>query len=81
MQKAIQSPESNILWNVRNKIDPDFGFNLHDQASKYNVGESSLNAKISFLAPAIDAKSSISVARGTAMKMIAYLRAELEKKN
>jgi murein tripeptide amidase MpaA len=78
--KEQQSPESRILWEIRNSIDPDYGFNLHDQVSKYNVGETENNSKISFLAPAADVDSKIPPNRKLAMEMIAYLRAELEKK-
>jgi hypothetical protein len=51
---ALETPEARILKEVRDKYQPDFGFNLHDQGSHYTVGTTKRIAAIALLAPAFD---------------------------
>ncbi|MFZ0455191.1 MAG: M14 family zinc carboxypeptidase [Ignavibacteriaceae bacterium] len=66
-----QTPEGRILRNIFENIKPDFGFNLHDQSTKYSVGRGPNVAALSFLAPPINYKKSIDQVRKKAIKLIA----------
>lgn len=68
-----QSPESKVLYSVFNKINPDFGFNLHDQGREYSAGIKSRSAVISFLAPPFDYAKTINDNRTNSMKLISKL--------
>ena len=50
----LQFPESKILKSVQESIKPIFSFNLHDQSTRYTVGDSYKVATIAFLAPAFN---------------------------
>ncbi|KAB2843313.1 MAG: peptidase M14, partial [Melioribacteraceae bacterium] len=47
----LQFPESQTLKLMRDEIKPEFGFNLHDQNTRYSAGNSFKTATISMLAP------------------------------
>lgn len=70
---ALQSPESQILKHVRDSLEAQFGFNLHDQSKYYNVKKSDKPATISFLAPAFNYEKDINEIRGNAMRIIAKM--------
>lgn len=67
----LATPEAAILKKCRDDIQPDFGFNLHDQLTLWSVSGSLKPATLSFLAPSADAESSISPVRERAMLVIA----------
>jgi len=67
------APESRILKRVRDSLNADYGFNLHDQSKYYNVERLNNEASISFLATAFDYEKSRSVGRDEAMQLISYL--------
>lgn len=69
----LTTPEAHILKAARDRIDPEFGFNLHDQSVYYAAGESKHPASISFLAPAYDYERSINDVRRKAMQLIVRL--------
>lgn len=69
----LQSPEAVILKSVRDSLNPEFGFNLHDQSIFYTVGNTRTPATISFLAPAFNYDKNINQVRGNAMKLIAEM--------
>lgn len=75
----LQSPEGKTLKKVRDSLDPDFGFNLHDQSKYYNATGTPAQATISFLAPAYDFEKSINDVRGNAMKVIVEMNKALQK--
>ena len=72
-------PESLVLRRVFDEFKPDFCFNLHDQRTIFNVGETAQPATVSFLAPAHDAQRSISATRGVSMQLIVAMNQELQK--
>ncbi|MGM0932223.1 MAG: M14 family metallopeptidase [Bacteroidota bacterium] len=74
----LQSPESKTLKKVRDSLDADFGFNLHDQSRYYNAEGTEKPATISFLAPAYDYEKSINKVRGNAMKLIVLMNGVLQ---
>lgn len=65
-----QTPEGIALRQTFEKLKPDFGFNLHDQSTRYSVANSFKSAAISFLAPSIDHEKSIDSVRENSMKLI-----------
>lgn len=75
----LQSPESLILKRVRDSINPDFGFNLHDQSKFYNAKNTDSPATISFLAPAFNISKDINETRGNAMRVIVKMNAVLQR--
>ena len=73
-------PESVILRKVFDAFRPDYCFNLHDQRSIFNVGDTRNPATVSFLAPAHDEERSISVSRAESMRLIAAMNNDLQKR-
>ena len=68
-----QTPEGITLRKTFEKIKADFGFNLHDQSTRYSVGNSSNSAALAFLAPSLDHEKSIDSVRENSMKLICEL--------
>ncbi len=64
----LQTPEGRTLKKVRDSLNADWGFNLHDQGRGTSV-EGKLPATISLLAPAYDVKKSVNEKRGNAMQL------------
>jgi len=75
----LQFPESKILKKLQEETNPKFSFNLHDQSTRYTVGNSYKVATISFLAPAFNYEKDINEVRENAMKLISQLTKNLEK--
>jgi predicted deacylase len=71
--EAQQMPETQALFAYMQKVKPQVAFNLHDQATKYAVGNTKKEATISLLAPEEDTAASISKNRLLAMQIIAVL--------
>lgn len=69
----LQSPESRLLKEVRDSLEADYGFNLHDQSRYYNALQTDKPATLSFLAPAFNEPKEMSEKRGDAMKIIALM--------
>src|SRR5690606_9709375 len=71
------SPEAQILKRLREELQPDFGFNLHDQNTLWSVCKTGKPATLSFLAPAFDEQLSVNRVRKKAMGVIADIYEEL----
>jgi hypothetical protein len=69
----LQSPESKILWKYAEKLEPEFGFNLHDQSCYYTAGKTDKNAAVSLLAPAMNHAKSINYIRERSMQVISEI--------
>lgn len=78
--RKLTQPESIILHKTFDQFAPDFCFNLHDQRTIFNVGNTALPATVSFLAPAADPEKTITKAREHAMSLIAVMNDALQKK-
>ncbi|NOX18023.1 MAG: peptidase M14 [Chlorobi bacterium] len=74
----LQFPESKILKAVRDSVQPEFGFNLHDQDTRYTSGHSFKNAAISFLAPPFNYARDINDVRKKTMQLIAVINETLQ---
>ena len=75
----LQSPESKILKRVRDSLEADFGFNLHDQSTYYNAERTEKPATISYLAPAYNYNKEINEVRADAMKVIVFMNGVIQK--
>jgi hypothetical protein len=75
----LQSPESKTLKRVRDSLEADFGFNLHDQSTYYNAERTPKPATISYLAPAYNYEKSINEVRGAAMQVIVQMNDILQE--
>ncbi|SIS74117.1 Zinc carboxypeptidase [Zobellia uliginosa] len=75
----LQSPEGQTLKRVRDSLDADFGFNLHDQSTYYNAERTEKPATISYLAPAYNYEKDINEVRGNAMKVIVFMNKIIQK--
>jgi zinc carboxypeptidase len=75
----LQFPESKVLKKIQEETKPLFSFNLHDQSTRYTVGNSYKVAAISFLAPAFNYEKDINDVRENAMKLISQLTNNLHE--
>lgn len=67
-----QTPEGRTLKKVRDSLNADWGFNLHDQGRGMSV-DNKAPATLSLLAPAYNVEKSINDKRGDAMQLTRYL--------
>ena len=51
---ALETPEAQILKSIRDSIQPEFGFNLHDQDPRLTAGSTKKITAVALLAPAAD---------------------------
>ena len=72
-------PESKILRLAYENFKPDYCFNLHDQRTIFNVGQTSKPATVSFLAPAFDEGRNLSESRIKSMQLIAAMNNRLQQ--
>lgn len=70
----LQSPEGRVLMEAVKTIQPDIGFNLHDQSDYYQCGKTGNPTTIGFLAPSYDVEKSINDSRHKAMLLIDYMK-------
>ncbi len=75
----LQSPESRTLKRIRDSLNADFGFNLHDQSTYYNAERTNKPATISYLAPAYNYEKDINKTRANAMKVIVFMNEIIQK--
>jgi hypothetical protein len=75
----LATPEAQLLKSIRDRYDPEFGFNLHDQDPRYTVGQSKDVAAIALLAPAMDDEKSDNDDRRKAKQVSARITEALQK--
>jgi len=73
----LESKEGKLLQKIFTKINPHFGFNLHDQSTAYSAGKSFKPATISFLAPPADKNRKMTPGRKKAALLIGKLYNEI----
>jgi hypothetical protein len=66
----LTSPEAQLLKALRDSLQPEWGFNMHDQRRFYGVGDQDRPVALAFLAPAFDEDRSLNEGREAAMKLI-----------
>ena len=74
----LQNPESIILKKIRDRLEPQWGFNLHDQNRYTSAGWNPHIASISFLAPAYNYKKEWGKKRNKAMQLIVSMNQVLQ---
>jgi hypothetical protein len=73
---TLISPEARVLKSERDRLDADWGFNLHDQSTYYSAGyPAEYGSVISILAPAYDWEKSMNESRADAARLIARMNA------
>ncbi|TBW29091.1 M14 metallopeptidase family protein [Gramella sp. KN1008] len=75
----LSQPESRILKEQFEKIQPDFCLNLHDQRTIFSAGPYARPATLSFLTPSKDPERSIDEARKISMGLIAGIAEDLSE--
>ncbi len=77
--QRLQTPEGNILKAIRDSVQADWGFNLHDQSRYYAAGNVPKTAAISFLAPAFDEAKTMSEKRSDAARLIGVMNKTIQE--
>ena len=76
--RALQTPEGQALKRVRDEMEPDFAFNLHDQGIRTRVGESGRGAAIALLAPPDHESRRVTRVRDRAFRVASVIRDAME---
>ncbi|RME99810.1 MAG: peptidase M14 [Bacteroidetes bacterium] len=75
----LTTPEARLLKAIRDELEADWGFNLHDQSVYYGAGYPTDNmATLAFLAPAYNFAKSVNSKRERAMLLIGQLNQQLQ---
>jgi hypothetical protein len=74
----LQTPEGRILKALRDRLNPQVGFNLHNQSWRTSVGDPPMPASISLLSVAYDKTRTESAGRTLTKKICAVIRDALE---
>lgn len=75
----LSQAESKVLRDVFDAFKPDYGFNMHDQRTLFNVGENNAPATVSFLSPAQDEALTLTPNRLRSMSVIHQMNTILQK--
>lgn len=75
----LQSPEGRLLKELRDSLQAEWGFNLHDMNPYYKVGLSMKPATIAFLAPPYNYEEEVDSVRRRAMQLIGVLNRALQE--
>ncbi len=76
--RRLATPEARVLKKVRDRVQPQFGFNLHDQGPHTYAGEGGPRAAIALLAPAADVEKSWGPVRARARMLAATIAEALQ---
>lgn len=71
--RRLVTPEGQALKAAHDAVQPDFGFNLHDQDPAIRVGDSDRQAAIALLAPAFNEARDVNDRRRAAMQVASLL--------
>jgi hypothetical protein len=71
----LASPEARALAEVRDRLQPAFGFNLHDQNVRRRAGPDGDQVAFAFLAPPVDVKEDWVPVRARARQLAATMAA------
>jgi Zinc carboxypeptidase len=76
--RALVTPEARALHGLRERVKPDFGFNLHDQSVGTRVGDSDRGTAIALSAPAFNEARDVNATRARAIEVAVAIRTVLE---
>ncbi|MDX1645911.1 MAG: M14 family zinc carboxypeptidase [Longimicrobiales bacterium] len=71
--RRLQTPEGRLLKAVNDELQPDFGFNLHDQSASVRVSGTDRGVAIALLAPAFNEARDVDDKRRRAMQVASLL--------
>jgi hypothetical protein len=74
----LSTPEGRLLKAVRDRFQPELGFNLHDQNRRTTVGDTGVLATISLLAVSGDKEGTVTPGRARAKRVCSALARTLE---
>jgi hypothetical protein len=69
----LATPEGQLLKRLRDRFEPELGFNLHDQNRRTRVGETGARATIALLAVSGDAAGTLTPGRARAKRVCSAL--------
>jgi len=72
------TPEGRLLARMQERLEPDFGFNLHDQNARTRVEDTGRGVAIALLAPAFNEAGDVNEVRGRAMRLAGVIRRSVE---
>lgn len=72
---SLASPEARALSQVRDRLQPAFGFNLHDQDVRRRAGPEGDQVAFAFLAPPVDLQDTWAPVRARARQLAATMAA------
>jgi hypothetical protein len=75
----LNTPEGQVLKAMQEKLQPDWGFNLHDQSRYYQAGHNPAPATFSFLAPAYNKAKDVNGVRLAAMQLIVEINKMIQE--
>lgn len=76
--RNLSTPEGRTLKALRDRLQPQFGFNLHDQSARTRAGRAGPQAAVALLAPAADAERSWGPVRSRARQVAAGIAGMLQ---
>jgi hypothetical protein len=76
--RALATPEGQTLKAVRDRLEPMFGFNLHDQGIGTRVGRSDRGVAIALLSPPFDDTRAVNQVRQRAMEVMGVMIGVME---
>jgi hypothetical protein len=76
--RALATPEGRILKAVRDRIEPEFGFNLHDQGIGIRVGRTDRGVAIALLSPPFNQEREVNDVRERAMEVAGVMIQAME---
>ena len=78
--RFLVTPEGRALMNLAKRLQPEIGFNLHDQNTLTSAGRSRNTATVSFLAPAYNYPKDMNDVRKKATQLILTMNNALQSK-
>jgi len=72
------TPEGRLLAGMQERMQPDFGFNLHDQSARTRVEDTGRGVAIALLAPEYNEAGDVNDVRGRAMRLAGVIRRAVE---
>ena len=76
--RRLVTPEGRVLKEVRDRLQADFGFNLHDQGIGTRVGQTDRGVSIALLSPPFDESREINDVRLRAMEVMGVMIRAME---
>ncbi len=76
--RRLATPEGRVLKAVRDALEPDFGFNLHDQGIGTRVGDTDRGVAIALLSPPFDESREVNDVRHRAMEVMGVMIRAME---